>query len=147
MIKKILKEDIITTTARGYNSEVFRTGKSVTFQFRRNTESSKGHGVDPKRFQQNIEPAGRYMNLLTVPKEDLPDNFESGKITFKNPLVVPFNVEKSGMYDDNSWKSLLHNHYGESGGELSKEISNDGYDGIITVREGRPLEIVDISMF
>lgn len=142
------EQKIIKTTGKDVHGNTYKTGKPVTFPYRRNTTSSTNYNIPSSRFQQHIEPAGRYMNVLTVDPDDLPPAFETGEVTFENPLVIPFNTEGGG-YDENSWKYMLYMKYNERNEDLSKALRSDGYDGIVTVndRENYPLEIVDISMF
>ena len=126
----------------------FKTGQPVTFQYVRNKEKSPYFG---SRFQQDIEPHGRYVIQKEV--DDVPEGWETGEITFNNPLVVPFNVHPGGTYDDKSWKVELSRHFGgKTGRALSQAIVEAGYDGIITLGvgpDGKPdtKEIVDLRSF
>ena len=46
------------------------------------------------------------------------------------------------------WKSDLSNAYGgKTGKKLSQAIVDDGYDAIITIDKGDPLEVVGLSSF
>jgi hypothetical protein len=132
-----------------YNGATFATGKPVTFEFMRGTTPAQNFG---SRFQQDIEPAGRYM--IQRESGDLLPGWESGTVTFHNPLVVPFNWEPFGGYDDKSWKVNLSQKFkGKKGKSLSKAIAKAGYDGIVTVSlgpDGKPYdtrEIVDLTSF
>lgn len=124
----------------------FKTGQPVSFKYARNTNKAPDFG---STYQQDIEPHGRYMIQQYV--NDLPDNWESGEITFNNPLVLPFNTVHGNYFDDQSWKAeLLRRFGGKKGLQLSKAIAKAGYDGIVAVSlgpDGKPYdtrEIVDL---
>lgn len=126
----------------------FKTGTPVEFKFLRNTEKALHFG---SKYQQDIEPHGRYVVQQEVPDEHIPPKWESGTIYFRNPLVIPFNSVPFNTYDENSWKAYLSRQYkGKTGLGLSKAIAKDGYDGIVTVSlgpDGKPYdtrEIVDL---
>jgi hypothetical protein len=97
----------------------FRTGEPVTFPYIRNTQKAppalKG-GVD--RYQQKVEPAGRYLSAAaTGGGGGPPPGWDSGSITFRNPLVVPLNSGGGDdIYDDNSWKKNLSREFGNKTG-------------------------------
>lgn len=132
---------------------LFKTGVPVTFRYVRNPEKSPFFGTT---YQQDIEPAGRFMLHSRYPA---PDNWEEGTITFRNPLVILLNenpdYQNSGrIYDDQSWKQKLSDHYGRKTGKaLTQAIRADGYDGIVTVTPGidnvpgDTREIVDLTIF
>lgn len=126
----------------------FKTGVPVTFKYSRNKEKA---GYFGKQYQQDIEPHGRYVIQQYVDDENLPKTWESGTITFKNPLVIPFNTIHGNTYDENSWKFQLSRRFGgKKGLNLSKAIAKAGYDGIVAVSvgpDGKPYdtsEIVDL---
>lgn len=125
---------------------LFATGLPVSFRFVRSTEKSPYFG---DRYQQHIEPAGRYM-LHSLDGRAV-RGWESGVVTFQSPLVIAFNAGRDGvMYDETSWKARLHRIYGVAGLALSRKIRKDGYDGIVTValQDGEPgdtREIVDLQ--
>lgn len=134
-------EGLAETEERG---KEFKTGKAITFEYIRNIQKAPDMG---KRFQQNIEPAGRFMQ--TKPRTFKPmANMESGEVTFENPLVIEFNTgtEKTA-YDENNWKARLSKAFdNKTGAELSKAIIDAGYDGIITIgQHGETSEIVDLT--
>ena len=108
----------------------FRTRTPVTFTYVRNTERS---GYFGSRFQQDIEPAGRYMLHQCDASVPLPRGWERGIVTFHRPLVIPFG--KTGSYDSTSWKAALRRHFSAKGARLSKRIVAAGYDGIVTVKD------------
>lgn len=111
-----------------------------TIQYNRNPEQSENLG---DRFQQDIEPAGRY---VTESAGFTPEGWESGTIRFETPLVIPFS--ETGRYDETSWKARLSEQYNATGQELSQAIAADGYDGIITEdADGTTREIVDLRDF
>ena len=115
-------------------------GKELNFVFNQTKADLPGD------FAQDLEPAGRYMQ---VSKDTFPggEGMTTGKVTFKNPLVVEF---KSTGRD--GWKSDLSKQYdGKTGRKLSQAIIKDGYDGIITLRDyGKglePVEAVNLQTF
>jgi hypothetical protein len=131
----------------------FETGKPVTFDSMRNTVSSQSHVKpkrgEPDRFQQTIEPHGRYLLHDTVgsgKEGKLPTGWESGQVHFNNPLVVKLNSNPDGgIYDETSWKKNLAKRFNATGKKLSEKIAKSGHDGIVTVDErGNTSEIVDI---
>jgi ribosomal protein S18 acetylase RimI-like enzyme len=74
--------------------------------------------------------------------------WETGTVTFDNPLVLAFNTG-AGHYDENSWKAHLADYYhGLTGLGLTRALLSDGYDGIVTVETVRgqsyTSEIVDL---
>lgn len=114
--------------------------KNKEFNFVRNPEKAPNMG---NRFGQNIEPAGKYINLMDEGQTYVPPGWETGKVTFKNPLVV----EWGGGYGEvNNWKNVLSKRYGgKTGKALSEAIKKDGFDGIITLDKGKPSEVVSLS--
>jgi len=120
--------------------KAFETGKPTTFEYMRNPEKAP----KAKGFQQDIEPQGRYLSEKT---KTVPEGWEQGTISFKNPLVVEFNTGE-GIYDERSWKARLSKEYGnKKGASLSRAIASEGYDGIVTIDRGFASEIVDLSRF
>jgi len=103
--------------------------------------STEGTG----RFNQQYEPTGEYMNIVSKRGYDsaLP-NLKKGITEFKNPLMIE---------TDNSplWKKQLSEKYnGLTRNELSQAIKNDGYDGIVTMAKSGsgkhyPSEVVDLK--
>jgi hypothetical protein len=123
----------------------FKTGQPVSFHFVRNTESSKKFNIPKERFQQNIEPAGRYM-IHNPDSGDLAPKWEEGDVTFRNPLVIKFNTGAEFGYNEHSWKAVLHKHYGKTGKALTNALIRDGYDGIVTVdNQSHTREIVQLK--
>lgn len=107
-----------------------------SFRYIRNTQSAKGAGHHfGSRFQQDIEPAGRY--CLEDPGGALVTGWERGSVTLKNPLVIAWNTNPDGGYDSTSWKAVLNRQYKAKGLALSRKLVKAGYDAIITVREIR----------
>jgi hypothetical protein len=128
---------------------VIPEGKGMAGQYGyvHNLEKSPKVGFGDK-FGQNIEPAGKYVNLTssvdraTQQGKYFADNgiknMETGVIDFKNPLVI----DNTGKMSKD-WKVELSNKYqGKTGVELSKAIIKDGYDGIITTDKGIPSETI-----
>jgi len=109
---------------------VFSTCMPVTFRYVRNTEKSPDFG---SKYQQDIEPAGRYL-LHNEDPGDVPSKWESGLVTLQCPLVLLFNTHyPDEIYGPHSWKAALTDHYGVRGAALSRKLRASGFDGIITV--------------
>jgi hypothetical protein len=127
---------------------VFRTGQPVTFAFQRNTVSAPHGGGE---FQQDLEPAGRFLVTDHDPSYPPLPGWEKGSVSFASPLVLWHSVDPPGSvsYDERSWKARLAGHYGATGAELSAALMADGYDGIVTVQLVRNQaytgEIVDLG--
>jgi hypothetical protein len=120
----------------------FETGKPVEFPYVRNTEGAPFFG---SKYQQDIEPAGRYLLHNSHPG-DQNEGWETGTVRFENPLVIKFNPDNDTSYDEHSWKAQLHRHYGKTGKDLSDAIRDDGFDGIVTIGQGAyAKEIVDLK--
>lgn len=120
---------------------LFKTGVPVTFPFDHNPEKSPFLG---SRFQQDIEPAGKY---ITYNYGHTPESWESGIVTFNNPLVIEFNSKNEISYDKESWKQKLFEEFKTGGRELSLTITAQGYDGVVTVSNNDLSEIVDLTGF
>lgn len=137
-------------TTRGLaltSTKRFKTGSPITFTYLHNNERA------PKRvkgsvdsFQQGIEPAGFYC-LEDEIGGSLPKSWVRGEITFQAPIVLRDNTGSGRIYDENSWKVRLSQHYGgKKGLALSRAILRDGFDGIVTVdSRGATSEIVDLT--
>ena len=127
------------------DAATIKTGDSVQFNYRHNTESATGMlGIPDKNspYGRGYEPSGKFISIDGRGKSSQElDGHEYGRIKFKNPLVV----------DNNSlqWKKTLSDEYnGLTGKELSKAIIADGHDAIITTEGDRYIsEIVDLSSF
>lgn len=135
-----VREELPFARAREGNV-VFETGRPVSFTFIRNTEKSPHFGA---LYQQNVEPAGRYLLLDTDPSSSLVRGWTRGTVSFRSPLVIRFS--ETGRYDDTSWKAVLARHFRARGRTLSRAIQRAGYDGIVTVAEGETREIVDLNV-
>jgi len=126
----------------------FETGKPVTFPFMKNTEPAPYFG---EKYQQHIEPHGRYMVLDELPEDQPQGTWQKGTVTFQNPLVIRFTGDPDVFYGDSSWKAELSRAFdGKTGLELSKAIHAAGFDGIITVwvqgdEPAHVKEIVDLT--
>lgn len=120
---------------RGY---AFETGRPVSFPFIRNTEKAP---YLAGRFQQDIEPAGRYLLLDEDPNRPLVRGWVRGDVSFDAPLVLRWGE----AYDETSWKYAIAEHYRTTGRALSRRILKDGFDAIVTVGDdGLTREIVDL---
>lgn len=134
---------LVETTEYGVR---FKTGTPVDVHFIRGTRRAPPPLLDD-RYQQRIEPAGRYM-LHNPNPGDLPRDWMQGVVHFESPLVIPFNLAPGELYDKNSWKMQLVNRYKKRGRALSRAIAKSGYDAVITVMPGGDTrEIVDLTMF
>jgi hypothetical protein len=131
------------------DDDQFETGRPVEFPSLRFNQPAPDMG---DRYQQHIEPAGRYIiKNENDPSYEPPEPWIKDTISFQNPLVIPFNTKPdNSAYDEFSWKHRLADHYGKTGLELSLALIDDGYDGIVTVYidpDGNPRytkEIVDL---
>jgi beta-mannanase len=98
------------------------------FYYNRNKQSSKSykHNED---YGQDVEPHGEYMNLDQTTKLKAPDeNWETGTISFKNPLYLEHKDTSS-----KGWKKDLSEKFeGKTGKELSEAVKKAGHDAIIT---------------
>lgn len=131
--------------------EHFETGVPVTVSFVRSTGGSPRPDHED-RYQQRLEPAGRYMIHNPDPGR-LPAGWEQGSVRFRNPLVIPLSSDPDSIYGEDSWKASLSRAFGgKIGKALSRAVTGAGYDGIVTValdRRGRPIdtrEIVDLTL-
>jgi hypothetical protein len=133
------------------HGERFTTGKPVTVRFVRNTRPApKLRSYEEDRYQQRIDPAGRYIVHNPDPGR-LPPDWEKGAVRFEHPLVIS---PRNPIYDENSRKVRLSRRFGgKTGKALSLAIRRAGYDGVVTVTlDGRcrPIdtrEIVDLTMY
>lgn len=137
VLKKVNKEfNEAKVTSSGY---IFETGVPVSFPYLHKDGASSGYSGDRKRFQQDIEPAGKYVVFDGEGDEDkTPEGYERGKTTLKNPLVLKW----GDRYDDTSWKQNLFDIYKKSGKELTQKLVKDGFDGVVTVDSYGVSEIV-----
>jgi len=124
----------------------FETGKPVTFNFVHNTESATKIFGKPKKdspYDRGFEPSGRYVAQVEDPKKlQLTDKMISGELTFVSPLVV----------EGKDWKKNLSVAFGKKRGKhLSKAVIAAGYDGIVTIQDGKSgkyvSEILDLTTF
>lgn len=129
----------------------FATGAPVRFRYAR----LPGGAPPPDRgdrFQQRIEPSGKYVIVVPEHQEVAPP-WESGWMRLQKPLVLSFNhpvppgVSPSSVfgYDETSWKARLHKAFGASGAELSRIIQSGGYDGIVTTVGNDVREVVSLG--
>jgi hypothetical protein len=124
--------------------QTIRSGEPVTFNYARNNTPAFRAGAT---FQQDIEPAGRYLSPVSKEATNAIPSLEYGEITFKSPLVLEWRG-----YGEDGWKKRLSSRFGgKKGKALSKAIAAAGYDGIITVSPTRggqyATETVDLRMF
>jgi hypothetical protein len=88
------------------------------------------------RYQQDIEPAGRYFIQDETGGGSLPQGWVRFELHFQNPMVIEWNTNPNGGYDDTSWKMVLYKMFKAKGKKLSLKLRAAGYDAIITVRRG-----------
>lgn len=125
-----------------YRENEFQTGKPVTIEYIRNP-SIDHDAWGGERFQEHLDPAGKYMNIYDG---FVPEGWESGTITFNNPLVIAFNSEGLFQYDENSWKAeLVEEFKGKKNLALSRALVKKGYDAIITFDINNEGELIDSS--
>lgn len=141
-----IRIDDLGLTSISERGVAFKTGKPVEFRYWRNTEKSPTYG---SRFQQDIEPAGRYM--IHAQQEGTPIWLEEGIVRFEKPIVIRITDDTDNLYGPSSWKAKLHARFKGKGKALSKKLAKAGYDGIVTVSKHRQSsytsEIVDLTMF
>ncbi|PID33707.1 MAG: hypothetical protein CR955_00900 [Thiotrichales bacterium] len=96
------------------NGIKFKTGEKIRFPYIHNKDSAtKIFGIPDKDspFGRGLEPSGHYVSLSDTKPEY--GNYESGEITFDNPLVID--------NDSLNWKKSLSDKYkGLTGKRLSK---------------------------
>lgn len=141
---ELLAQESIEQTVTPDNSDVVVTGRPITFNYAHNKDSATAmFGIPDKDspFERGFEPSGKYMIMVDESFEPFSGaNMEVGVTTFQNPLVVDMT--------DGKWKEGLSNQYdGKTGKELSKAVIADGYDGIVTKRDGDVDEIIDFKSF
>ena len=121
------KEEQLPFTSYLKSNDV-KTGQPVTLTYLKNTEKASYLG---SRFGQDVEPSGFYF----IQKEhDFPPStgWIEGKITLNNPLVIPLTDENMIEYK----RELSEKYKGKKKKALSNAIKADGYDGIITTKDG-----------
>ena len=105
------------------------------FCYVRNTESAPDMG---SRFGQDIEPKGIYINLMSECGSSVPEGWETGTVTFENPLVLDWVGTGHG-----GWKSDLSAMFdNKTGQKLTNAIVEQGFDGVITIEDGESMECV-----
>lgn len=125
----------------------FETGVPVTFEFVRNTEKAPNLGP---RFQQDIEPAGFYVQHACGFSQDLARGWVRGVLTLESPLVLSFSDPVDALeplYGPHSWKAELQRAFRARGRALSRKLVAAGYDGVVTVRDGDTSEVVSLRSF
>jgi len=126
---------------------LFKTGKPVTFNYIHNKESATDiFGIPDKSspYGRGYEPSGRFVTQTRDINTPDYGNFESGELTFKNPLVIP--------NDSLGWKKTLSDKFdGKTGKELSQALIDHGYDGVVTTdstKAGKYIsETLDLTTF
>jgi hypothetical protein len=139
------------------NGVRFETGRPVEFRFVHGKIPAPNFGA---KFQQDIEPAGRYLvhqpeglGIFGRPVTDrVRREYEDGMVRFNRPLVLRFTDDPDSLYGPTSWKARLRRAFKAKGKALSRKLAAAGYDGIVTVWEvhgkgSHTKEIVDLTMF
>lgn len=139
------------------NGVTFETGRPVEFRFVHGKIPAPNFGA---KFQQDIEPAGRYLvhqpeglGIFGRPTTDrVRREYEDGTVRFERPLVLRFTDDPDTLYGPTSWKARLRTAFKAKGKALSRKLAAAGYDGIVTVWEvhgkgSHTKEIVDLTMF
>lgn len=116
----------------------------ATLNWLRRKGTSTAHGNFGATFGQDVEPAGRYVTQGTMQPHLDAKEWDSGVVTFENPLRLPFGTDDYTSPDN--WKRKLSAQYGgKTGKALSQAIRADGHDAIVTWDKYGTSEIVDIS--
>jgi|TARA_R110000822_G_scaffold91044_1_gene210080 hypothetical protein len=114
-------KDLIKQLLRENSTEV---NESVDLEIMKNMESAQNYGA---MFGQDVEPAGTYVshddrkNKVEIP------NYQFGKVTFNNPLIIDINDDTMIAY-----KTELSKQFKAKGKTLTKKLMAKGYDGLIT---------------
>ena len=93
-----------------YQGRKFETGVPVEFRSLHNRERSPNFG---SQFQQDLEPAGRYMIHQENPGDLTNTQWDTEMSKFENPLVIEFNVDDDVSYNEHSWKFFLSRKFGD----------------------------------
>lgn len=107
------------------------TGKAITINYLKNPEKAPYVG---STYGQDVEPSGFYFIQQETNVE--PKGWKTGKITFKNPLVI--DTKKDLV----KWKYDLSKEYKATKKNLTKKLLKKGYDGIITVHNNELGEMI-----
>lgn len=142
--EQVLNQQPVEVASESESDKV-QTGQPMTFNFAHNKDSATAMFGKPKKdspFERGFEPSGKYMTMVDDSFQVFPgQNMEVGKQTFNNPLVID-------MSEDGKWKEDLSKQYGgKKGKRLSKAVIANGYDGIVTKRDGTVSEIIDFTSF
>ena len=113
-------------------------------QFKLQYARRKGKSPDMgEAFGQHIEPHGRYLTERDPHGNYPEDLYETGEVSFKNPLHVPYGTEYS---EGHNWKHELPGRFGgATGRKLSKKIVAAGHDAVVTHDVDGTREIVDLT--
>ena len=115
-------------------------------RYMRNPESLSGNAARGHDFGQDVEPAGRYINLAEGDYEiqqATQRGWQTGEVEFQRPLHMDFG---GGYSEEDNWKRRLSAHYGGLKGEaLADAVRADGYDAIITSDNYGTSEVVDLT--
>jgi len=117
---KVIKND--------YDIKGVKTGKLTEFYYSHNKDSATelfGKPTPDSPYGRYYEPAGYYVVIISKEYMNHLPNHDYGKITVKNPLVIP--------YDNMKWKKTLAEKYKARGNKLSDKLKQKGYDAIITI--------------
>lgn len=112
-------------------------------QFKLNYVRRKGKAPDMgEAFAQHIEPHGQYLSQANPGSHYDPELFETGEVSFKNPLHVEYG---GAFHEESNWKHQLHQRFGATGRDLSDKIVAAGHDAVITHSKYGTEEIVDLT--
>ncbi|MCK4787664.1 MAG: hypothetical protein KAV87_28170, partial [Desulfobacteraceae bacterium] len=121
----------------------FSTGVPVTFKYLHNRESATelyGIPTTGAPFGREYEPSGQYVIAISDDylAREQPEQYETGEITFDNPLVI----------ETENWKEDLSEAYGGlAGRDLSAALLSSGFDGVVTVSKHGTSEILNLTNF
>lgn len=116
----------------------------ATLNWMRRKGTSTAHGDFGAAFGQDVEPAGRYVTQGTMQPHLDAKEWDSGVVTFENPLRLPFGDDD--YTSPENWKRKLSREYGgKTGKALSQAIRAGGHDAIVTWDKYGTSEIVDLA--
>jgi hypothetical protein len=112
-------------------------------QFNLHYVRRKGKAPDfGEQYGQHIEPHGRYLGQANPGFNYDKDLFETGDVSFKNPLHIEYG---GGWQEESNWKHQLSKRFGATGRDLSDKIVAAGHDAVIAHDKHGIQEVVDLT--